>query len=401
MPPTKETCKLYRHAGPRLGLVVALTLGVCSHLACGAADKELAADGATPDGADPDGTSADSASLDGASFDCRSRPGPLPPALDPTPGGPTMQVGSVLFTKSQELAVFDDLNATITAVDHAAEETEQAPPGAPVFAAPTSLGLVAATPARELYTAELTITPALRSAFESFGALINASDGRGQTTTFRVIGPDDRTRVADTTQFPHRTIGRLERGCTATLIGPRHLVTAGHCVRSSSTQMWHSRVDFSPGRNATEFPFGTFTWRLLVTTTLWAKDPVERPYDFAMIILEEPVGCDLGWLAFTESTESALLGLPVTIVGYPSDLTPRYDQWTVDCPLEQLALDDRLEHQCDTASGTSGASMYHATLDNEYIIYGVHTSYLNPFNKGIFFDNARFQVLESLLTVPQ
>ena len=59
-----------------------------------------------------------------------------------------------------------------------------------------------------------------------------------------VIGTDDRSVVtSDTTlrAWPHRTIGSViysatatSGGCTATMIGPRHAVTAAHCLHDGA-----------------------------------------------------------------------------------------------------------------------------------------------------------------------
>jgi glutamyl endopeptidase len=41
-----------------------------------------------------------------------------------------------------------------------------------------------------------------------------------------VIGEDTRVQVTNTTAYPYRTVGRIDIGCTGTLIGTRHVLTA-------------------------------------------------------------------------------------------------------------------------------------------------------------------------------
>eukprot|EP01025_Chloroclados_australasicus_P008458 TRINITY_DN129_c1_g1_i2.p1 TRINITY_DN129_c1_g1~~TRINITY_DN129_c1_g1_i2.p1 ORF type:complete len:219 (-),score=19.33 TRINITY_DN129_c1_g1_i2:225-881(-) len=76
---------------------------------------------------------------------------------------------------------------------------------------------------------------------------VSAVDVFGESDTFlfeAVFGPDDRVPVAtdDIMKFPFNTVGLLtfdcpcrSSSCTGTLIGPRTVVTAAHCVLDISS----------------------------------------------------------------------------------------------------------------------------------------------------------------------
>jgi V8-like Glu-specific endopeptidase len=77
-----------------------------------------------------------------------------------------------------------------------------------------------------------------------------------------VIGTDDRIRVLDPETMPWRMIcsleisGRTGKGIgTGWFVGPKTIITAGHCVYHPNFGGWANEIKIYPGRYGTNFPF--------------------------------------------------------------------------------------------------------------------------------------------------
>ncbi|KAG2430795.1 hypothetical protein HXX76_009771 [Chlamydomonas incerta] len=186
--------------------------------------------------------------------------------------------------------------------------------------------------------------------------------------------PDDTpitlTRVRTPAPYPVRLVGQLRNGCTAFLAGPCHVVTVAHCVYDPERGIWWPGLEFSAGRNGAEDwePEGSVTWRATEVPDGWrqrgrgggggggsssgaasaATATASEQYDYAVVVLAEPLGRRLGWMDVGcgggggDGRAQPLMedggagggdGMAwVQVAGYPDD-RPNGTLWTQRCTL--------------------------------------------------------------------
>jgi len=183
-----------------------------------------------------------------------------------------------------------------------------------------------------------------------------------------VIGTDTRIRVHSTTKFPWRAVGRIDIGCTGTLVGPRHVLTAGHCVYNTRTDKWYSALSFSPGQSGNVRPKGKIGWSRALSVKGWTKNH-KRNFDYGMIILKKDIGRETGWMGY--GWKKPMPKYTVNINGYPGD-KPRGTMWHSNCKMS-IVTSHRIYYPCDTAGGMSGSGTYvYFSSTKKRTIYGIH-----------------------------
>ena len=203
-----------------------------------------------------------------------------------------------------------------------------------------------------------------------------------------VIGRDERKRITTTKTNPWKRIchlkiqaanGRFFLG-TGFFIGPRTIVTAGHCVYMHDQGGWAKQITVTPGRDATATPFMSYTATSFRSVKGWVTDK-SRNYDYGVIILPRSAAIppEIGAFGFASYSNQALLTKKrLNTAGYPGDRPYPGDQ-----PPNTLWYDGRkaksvtartIVYDIDTAGGQSGSPVWAKLSNGKRIVVGIHTN---------------------------
>jgi V8-like Glu-specific endopeptidase len=131
-----------------------------------------------------------------------------------------------------------------------------------------------------------------------------------------IVGTDDRFYNAEAS-YPYSAVGRLvwSNGvfCSGALVGPRHVLTARHCLPSVSGI---SGI-FTPGQN-NGAPFGSAQVQLAVSQGT-QSGPCNTKSDWAVVVIDQRLGQSLGYFG-VKVPDRSLFDRPIfSHQGYPGD----------------------------------------------------------------------------------
>jgi glutamyl endopeptidase len=218
-----------------------------------------------------------------------------------------------------------------------------------------------------------------------------------QTESSRLLeviqGSDDRVRVGNTTAYPWRCIASLlitaSTGAqyvgTGWLVGPRLLLTAGHCVYMADEGGWVRQIEVIPGRDATNRPYGSAVATAFRSVTGWTRDE-NSEYDYAAILLPEDkrFGDQLGWFGYSASSDEHLNNLTVNLSGYPGDggkTGVQGTQWFHSRALTGNTA-RQVTYDIDTVGGQSGAPVWELQQNGGRYGVAIHTYGTSSHNGG-------------------
>ncbi|MBM7844325.1 trypsin-like serine peptidase [Herpetosiphon giganteus] len=210
---------------------------------------------------------------------------------------------------------------------------------------------------------------------------------------------DNRQLKTNTSQYPLRTISQFsglgsnqDSNCTGTFVGPRHLITAAHCINREATNVWYT-TKVTPARNGTgsgSAPYGSSVIRLNpsppVESWYWTfeewRDPNQTKrtrWDIGMIVVPDRLGDTTYWMGVASRTASYLKNIDSYNRGYPNcngDGATRGNA-PAGCQVARMYGDPgncgarwfknldsagwsmRYEVKCDISAGHSGSPVYH------------------------------------------
>lgn len=217
------------------------------------------------------------------------------------------------------------------------------------------------------------------------------------------LGADERKRVHETDKHPWRSICQLhifartgdEFVGTGWLIGPRTIVTAGHCLYMAQLGGWADRIEVSPARNGNDRPFSTVSTSKFESVRGWTIDG-RAEHDYGVIWLPEDQALpEVGTFGYAIVETPKLAGGYVNLAGYPADKDEGTTLWW-SARRSLSVTSDVISYDADTAAGQSGAPVWRLDPSSgRRVAIGIHTNGARTGNSAVRINSRVFQNLKS------
>jgi glutamyl endopeptidase len=217
---------------------------------------------------------------------------------------------------------------------------------------------------------------------------VSAGTASFGTVPETVIDDDDRTVVPDPTGLPWRHICALrilsqsgqEYVGTGWFIGPKTLVTAGHCVFLHDDGGWPVSIKVIPALNGNVEPYGDITSTRFRATSGWIQSQ-DTNLDYGAIQLEKEIGASAGYFSFAALGDGDLTDTDANISGYPFDRDHATRQY-FHARRVSKTTPQKLFYEIDTFGGQSGSPIWLTLEGDRRIAIGVHTTGSASSNSG-------------------
>jgi len=210
-----------------------------------------------------------------------------------------------------------------------------------------------------------------------------------------IFPPDTREEITNTSTYPYSSIGYVESGCTGTFVGPKHVLTAAHCVYSTMNKAWREKLNIRRAKSCNPDQGHYHSWKYAIISKGWKLLGLPA-YDYAIIVVNEPSSSqlDIAWL-------DAMPEVPVSVNGYPGDKSG-ICLWGSWCELVWKSK-YQLGHSCDTYYGMSGSSVFaKEESTGKMVVYCVHAyggGQHETFNRCTRITEIRYNLIKSWLNL--
>ena len=224
-----------------------------------------------------------------------------------------------------------------------------------------------------------------------------AADPLFLKTTLGVFGADNRVLQSPTTSFPFRAVVKViikfpntpagkAAGCTGSLIGGKHVLTAGHCVFQSSQGGWATSIRVIPGLDGTippfdvafTEPFGEANMIAKRSVKGWTQDGDAPDYDYGLITLDKTF--TVGSFGLLHLSDDDLDNSWAQIIGYPGELGKPNgtQQFFIPGAGSIWAYGSKhVEFKFDVTKGNSGSGIYRF-FNGKRAIFAIFTTFVSP-----------------------